>query len=306
MNRARNKPHRFNSLSELHRVLGLPKPQHPMVSVVDNLDGNIKSYTLTESFILGFYKISYFKNPSGQFKYGQDLYDFKEGGMFFISPNQIVSNYAEGGDHSGYTLFIHPDFLLTYPLAKKIRQYGYFSYTSNELLHLSEAETNTIISIFKIIDAELKLPIDDLTQEVVISQIEFLLTYSNRFYKRQFVSRKVANSNLLQKLEEFLEGYFNDHTALRKGMPTVQLVSKQLNMSASYFSDMLRTLTGRSAQQHIQDILIEKAKEKLSATDLSIGEIAYELGFEHSQSFSRLFKAKTKLSPLEFRQTFIE
>ncbi|WP_367866028.1 helix-turn-helix domain-containing protein [Pedobacter sp. WC2423] len=306
MNRGKNKPHRFNSLSELHRVLGLPKPLHPMVSVVNNIDDRIKSYKLTDSFILDFYKVSYFTNPSGQFKYGQNLYDFDEGGMFFISPNQIVSNYAEDGDHSGYTLFIHPDFLLTYPLAKKIKQYGYFSYTSNELLHLSEAEKNTIIAIFKIIDAELKLPIDDLTQEVVISQIELLLTYSNRFYKRQFVTRKVASSNLLQKLEEFLEEYFNDHTALRKGMPTVQLVSKQMDMSASYFSDMLRTLTGRSAQQHIQSILIEKAKEKLSATDLSIGEIAYELGFEHSQSFSRLFKAKTKLSPFEFRQTFIE
>lgn len=261
MNNEKNRPHKFNSLAELHRVLRLKKPLHPMVSVVDNMDNKNESYNLTTSFILDFYKISYFTNPSGQFKYGQNLYDFDEGGMFFISPGQVISNYEDDGDHSGFTLFVHPDFLLSYPLAKKIKQYGFFSYSANELLHLSDAEKHTIISIFRIIEAELTLPIDDLSQDIIVSQIELLLSYSNRFYKRQFITRKALNNDLLQKMEEILEDYFKDKTVLNNGTPTVQLLSEQLNISAGYLSDMLRSLTGQSALQHIHNKLIERVKK---------------------------------------------
>lgn len=299
-------PQRFSSLSELHRVLGIPKPLHPLVSMVDNMDNKIESYRLTSSFTLDFYKVSYFNNPSGQFKYGQNFYDFDEGGLFFISPNQVVSSYTDGFDNSGCTLFVHPDFLQTYPLAKKIKQYGFFSYAASELLHLSETEKQTIISIFKIIEAELKTPIDELSQDVVISQIELLLTYSNRFYKRQFITRKAVNNDLLQKMEGILEDYFKDKAPLKRGIPTVQSLAEQLNMSPSYLSDMLRCLTGQNGQQHIHHKLIEKGKEKLSTTNLAVSEIAYELGFEHAQSFSRLFKTKTNLSPLEFRSQFMD
>ena len=193
---------------------------------------------------------------------------------------------------------------MTYPLAKKIKQYGFFSYSANEALHLSDHEKETILSIFKIIDDELKSRIDDFSQDVIISQIELLLNYCNRFYKRQFITRKAVNNDLLQKLEEILDDYFNDDKSLTQGIPTVQFISKRLNISPSYLSDMLRNLTGQNAQHHIHNKLIEKAKEKLSATSLSISEIAYELGFEHPQSFSKLFKIKTNFSPLEFRQSF--
>ncbi|RZJ91652.1 MAG: AraC family transcriptional regulator [Chryseobacterium sp.] len=302
--KGKNKFHKFNSLSELHRVLGLPKPLHPMVSVVNNMDNEYESYKMATSFVLDFYKISYFANPSGQFKYGQNLHDFDEGGMFFISPGQVISNYEDNGDHSGLTLFIHPDFLLGYTLARKIKEYGFFSYSTDELLHLSDPEKQTVVSLFKIIEAELKLPIDGLSQDVIISQIELLLTYSNRFYKRQFITRKSINNNLLQKIEEILENHFSDTIALDKRIPTVQSLAEQLNISPSYLSDMLRSLTGQSTLQHIQNKLIEKGKEKLMNTELTISEIAYGLGFEHSQSFSRLFKTKTNLSPLEFRTSF--
>jgi len=193
---------------------------------------------------------------------------------------------------------------LAYPLAKKIKQFGFFSYSANEALYLSDKEKTTIISIFKIIDDELQSRIDDFSQDVIISQIESLLNYSNRFYKRQFITRKAVNSDLLQKTEEILDNYFNDEKLLTQGIPTVQYLSEQLNISPSYLSDMLRTLIGQNAQQLIQNKLIERAKEKLSTTNLSVSEIAYELGFEYSQSFSRLFKTKTSLSPLEFRLTF--
>jgi AraC-like DNA-binding protein len=201
-------------------------------------------------------------------------------------------------------LLIHPDFLLTYPLAKKIKQYGFFSYSANEALHLSDKEKETIISIFTNIEEELNSRIDDFSHDVIISQIELLLTYANRFYKRQFITRKTLSSDLLQTLEETLEDHFNNNRSITQGIPTVQSLAGQLNISASYLSDMLRSLTGQNAQQHIHQKLIEKAKEKLSTTSLTVSEVAYELGFEHPQSFSKLFKTKTSQSPLEFRQSF--
>jgi len=298
-------PYKFESLSELHRMLGLPKPLHPLISLVENNGNDIDASKLPNPRISTFYKISYKNNLQGKLKYGQHYYDFDEGGLFFVSPNQVVANDADNnGDHSGYTLLIHPDFFLTYPLAKKIKQYGFFSYSADEALHLSNNEKATIMSIFKIIEDELKSRIDDFSQDVIISQIELLLNYSNRFYKRQFITRKAVNSDMLQKLEEILDEYFNKEKSLMQGIPTVQNLSERVNISPCYLSDMLRSLTGQNAQQHIHNRLIEKAKEKLSTTSLSISEVAYELGFEHPQSFSKLFKTKTNLSPLEFRQSF--
>jgi AraC family transcriptional regulator, transcriptional activator of pobA len=239
-------------------------------------------------------------------KYGQGYYDFDEGGLLFAAPNQVVGgvNDEEVSVCSLYTLLIHPDFFLRYPLAKKIKQYGFFSYAANEALHLSDKEKATIISIFSIMDEELNSRIDDFSQDVNISQIELLLNYANRFYKRQFLTRKAVSSELLQKLEEILDEYFSNEISLSQGVPTVQYLSEQLNISSSYLSDMLRSLTGQSAQQHIHQKLIEKAKEILSTTSLSVGEVAYQLGFEHPQSFSKLFKTKTNLSSIGFRRSF--
>ncbi len=258
-----------------------------------------------QSHVLNFFKISYKPRFSGRVRYGQHYYDFDEGGLLFAAPGQVIgSNEEHGGVCSLYTLLIHPDFLLTYPLVKKIKQYGFFSYSANDALQLSDKEKATIISIFTIIEEELNSRIDDFSHDVIISQIELLLNYANRFYKRQFITRKTVSSDLLQKLEEILEDYFNNERSVSQGIPTVHYLSEQLNISPSYLSDMLRSLTGQSAQQHIHHKLIEKAKEKLSVTTLSVSEIAFDLGFEHPQSFSKLFKTKTNLSPLEFRRSF--
>lgn len=293
-------PHKFKSLSEVHAAFGLPKPLHPLISVIDGIHNNIQVNFSAESVITSFYKITYTAKVSGKIKYGQGYYDFDEGGLLFAAPNQIMGGAESNGPYTGYSLFIHPDFLMGYPLAKKIKQYGFFFYSTNEALHLSEAEKSTIITTLKSIETELHLPIDELSQDVLISQIELLLNYSNRYYKRQFITRKAVNTDLLQKLEAVLDNYINSE----QGIPTVQYLAAQLSISPSYMSDMLRVITGQNAQQLIHEKLIEKAKELLTITNLSVAEIAYKLGFEHSQSLSRLFKIKTNMSPLEFRALF--
>jgi len=303
MSRDAHLPKRFESLTEFHRVFGLPKPVHPMISLINMNDISLVPGELPGFFTLDFYKVAYKKNVCGKAKYGQHYYDFGEGGLVFSAPHQLFETPpADGG--SGYILLIHPDFLLSYPLSGKIKQYGFFSYEANEALHLSESELDTILALFKIIDGELNSRIDDFSHDVIISQLELLLNYCSRFYKRQFITRKAVNHDLLQKLEALLDDYFNHEQSLAQGLPTVQYLAAHLNISPSYLSDMLRALTGQNAQQHIHYKLIEKAKEKLSTTTLSVSEIAYALGFEHPQSFSKLFKTKTKLSPLEFRQSF--
>lgn len=304
MRHEENPPSKFESLSDLHRAFGLPAPQHPMVSLLVNTIDNVDVTKLPRFHLLTYYVISYKTKLSGKVKYGQGHYDFDEGGILFASPNQVIGTHDHTGDHSGYVLMIHPDFLRNYPLASQIKKYGFFSYSVNEALHLSEKEKAIVNSIFRIIEDELNSRIDDFSQDVLISQIELLLNYANRFYKRQFITRKAVNNDLLQSLEDILDDYFNTRKPLSEGVPTVQYLARQLNLSPNYLSDMLRSVTGQNAQQHIHNKLIEKSKELLSTTQLTVSEIAFQLGFEHPQSFNRLFKSKTQLSPLGFRQTF--
>ena len=295
----------LNSISDVHRTLGLPKPQHPLISVMNFTDdAGFDVSKLPHYDVLNFYKITFITKLSGRLKYGQGYYDYDEGSMMFVAPNQLVGSAKYKDSSSAYILLVHPDFLLGYPLAKKIKQYGYFSYAANEALHLSDNEKQIILSVYNIIEQELAGRIDEFSQDVAIAQIELLLSYANRFYKRQFITRKAIGNDVLQRVDTLLDDYFNKEQPLRLGIPTVQYLSEQLHISPGYLSDMLRSLIGQNARQYIQYKLIEKAKEKLSTTRLNVSEIAYELGFEHSQSFSKLFKSKTKTSPLKFRAGF--
>lgn len=303
MKKATPSPFKIESISELHRLLGLPSPLHPLISLIDNTKISVEIDQLPKSFLLSFFKISFKKIQKGKIGYGQGYYDFDEGGMVFTAPHQIIS-IADDRKFYGVTLLIHPDFIRNYPLGKHIKNYGFFSYEANEALHLSEKEKTTILAVFEHITTELNNPIDDFSQDVLISHIEVLLNYSNRFYKRQFITRKAVNNDLLSKMEHLLADYFETAYALKNGLPAVEYFAEQLHLSPRYLSDMLRSLTGQSAQQHIHEKLIEKAKEMLSTTALSVSQIAYELGFEHPQSFSKLFKIKTNQSPMEFRQLF--
>lgn len=303
MDKKENSIIKISSISELHSLLQLPGPLHPLVSLIDNEKMSIKEDWAGRSFIFNFYKISYKYSTNGKMGYGQGYYDFNEGGMMFTAPGQILSP-EENAEYCGCTLLIHPDFIRNYPLAKNIKNLGFFSYDTNEALHLSDQEKTIMKGLLDSIKNELNTAIDEVSQDVIISYTEVLLNYSNRFYKRQFITRKGVNSDLLTKMEKVLEDYFNDQKTLTTGLPTVEFLASELNLSPHYLSDMLRNLTGQNAQQHIHEKLIEKAKEYLTATNFSVSEVAYALGFEHPQSFNKLFKKKTDQTPLTYRQLF--
>ncbi|MGU3374988.1 helix-turn-helix domain-containing protein [Chryseobacterium sp. M5A1_1a] len=304
MEKKENSPLKISSISELHSLLQLPGPLHPLVSLMDNERMSINNDLLGKSFLLNFYKISYKFSMNGKkMGYGQGYYDFNEGGMMFTAPGQILSP-EENAEYCGYTLVVHPDFIRNYPLGKNIKNLGFFSYDTNEALHLSDHEKSIITGLLDSIKNELHTAIDEVSQDVIVSYIEVLLNYSNRFYKRQFITRKAVNSDFLTKIETILEDYFNEQKTLTHGLPTVDFLASELNLSPHYLSDMLRNLTGQNAQQHIHEKLIEKAKEYLTATNFSVSEVAYALGFEHPQSFNKLFKKKTNETPLNYRQSF--
>ncbi|MBT33136.1 MAG: AraC family transcriptional regulator [Thalassobius sp.] len=304
---AENQIQRIKTISEFHKLRNLPKPEHPLISVIDY--SKIAPTARRESFswVYDFYMISIKRGINGKMIYGQQQYDFDEGIMFFIAPNQVFridANPKPTMKRSGWMLLIHPDFLWNTPLAKSIRQYDYFDYATHEALFLSDKEEVTIKNLILNIQQEYLSNIDQFSQNIIISQIETLLNYSERFYQRQFITRKISNHKILARLEELLTDYFNSDDLVTKGLPSVQYISETLNVSTSYLSGLLKLLTGQSTQQHIHEKLINKAKEKLSTSNLSVSEIAYELGFEHPQSFSKLFKTKTSLSPVEFRKSF--
>lgn len=302
MKKVLHNPTVVHSISEIHRMNGVPEPEHPLVSVVHFSDILTSPADFTGGCIMNFYMVAIKKDFKGKVRYGQSYYDFDEGILSFIAPGQIC--YEEAGDRpaSGCMLLFHGDFIRGFPLGKTIKDYGFFSYAVNEALYLSKREETIIEGIFRNIEQEYRTPIDSFSQQVIVSQIEVLLTYANRYYNRQFLTRTVPSNDLLAKLEGLLDSHFN--TADMQGLPTVKELADQLSVSPDYLSDMLRTHTGLNTQQHIHNKLIEKAKELLSATELTVAEVAYQLGFEHPQSFNKLFKKKMDVSPLEFRQSF--
>lgn len=300
-------PYRIKTIKEYHKILGVGNPGHPMISVIDL--AAITPYKSEENIkvIFDFYIISLKKVEAGNvhYGYGQQKYDFDDGILFFTAPNQVFSFKAdENFKSSGYMLLIHPDFLWGNPLAKTIRKYDFFNYSVNEALFVSDKEELVLKSFINNIEQEYHSHIDKFSESIIISQIESFLSYSDRFYMRQFLTRKISGSRILDNLEKILDDYFNDEDIINKGLPTVQYVAGLLNCSPNYLSGVLKTLTGQNTQQHIHEKIIEKAKEKLSTTTLTIGEIAFELGFEYPQSFSKLFKSKTDLTPVEFRASF--
>lgn len=298
---------RIKTINEFHQLRGLPKPEHPLISIVDFATLKRPTDIDEVSWIFNFYQISVKRGIDGKFKYGQQEYDFDEGVMFFIAPNQVFKIQVDSQSiikRSGWMLLIHPDFFWNTPLAKTIKRYEFFDYSVNEALFLSEKEEKTLNGIIENIRQEYHSNIDKFSKQITISHIEALLNYSERFYNRQFIIREKANHQILERLEKLLADYFNSDDLVLKGLPTVQYIAETLNVSPKYLSGLLKVLSGQSTQQHIHEKLVEKAKEKLSTTNLSVSEIAYELGFEHSQSFSKLFKTKTKLSPSQFRQSF--
>jgi AraC-like DNA-binding protein len=294
----------INSISDLHKLMSISKPEHPSVSVVNSADAVFTKSAIWEKFALNFYCIAMKKYCTAKMRYGQQYYDFDEGIMTFTAPGQVLSlDFENDVASEGYMLFFHPDFIQGHPLAKQIKNYGFFSYAVNEGLHLSQREEKIIENVLVGIQHEYQV-IDMHTQNVIISQIELLFNYSIRFYERQFITRKKQSNDILVRFEDILSKHFDTEKLESIDTILVNDIASQLNVSTNYLSDILKVHTGLSTQQHIQNRIIEKAKEILSLTNLSVAEIAYILGFERPQSLNKLFKNKTNLSPLEYRRSF--
>ena len=294
---------KINTVKELHSFMGLQSPLNPLITIIDHSKTTNDNQSQNQKMSLDFYNISIKRSFRGQLKYGKNDYDFDEGTMSFIAPNQIITiDNVEDKNKDGWSLLFHPDLIRQYPLGKGIKNYGYFSYEVNEALHLSDEEEKTIELIIQNIQREINSRLDNFSQDVIVSNLELLLSYCNRFYSRQFITRKMATNDLLTNFENILDKHFANSSDLT--LPTVEKLATNLNVSTSYLSDMLRSLTGQNTQQHIHQKLIEKAKEILTTTNFTISEIAYQLGFEYPQSFSKLFKSKTNLTPIEYRNSF--
>jgi len=295
---------RITSLTQQHSILGLKKPEHPLISIHKFEDFHVIPNEGTVRFINEFYTISIKKGYGSKVQYGQTYYDFDEGAMSFISAGQIL---LQDGDFippgGGWLLSFHPDLLKGHALSQKIKSYGFFHYAVNEALILSEKEQTAIVQILKIIQNDYCLPIDDLSNDLIVAQLELLLIYCDRYYKRQFNTRKTNSAEILTRMEILMADYFMSNRCAEQGAPTVTWISEQLGISPKYLSDLLRNLTGESAQQHIQNKVIEKAKELLLTTNLTISEIAYQLGFEYPQSFNKGFRKRVDMTPLKFRQS---
>ena len=291
------------TISELNKILNQEKPKHPLVSVVD--------FSKVESFgennvktTLGFYSIMLKSNSCGKLKYGREYYDFEEGTLICIAPNQVAYIDNEGDQQnkvSGWGLFFHPDLIRGTSLGSKMKDYSFFSYEVNEALHLSDKEKQTLNDCIAKIQNELSQNIDQHSQNLIVSNIELLLNYCIRYYDRQFITRRNGNKDILRKFETILANYFNSDKLKSNGLPTVKYCAEQLFLSPNYLSDLLKKETGKNAQEQIHSYLIEEAKNNLLNTNATVSEIAYNLGFEYPQYFSKLFKSKTGKTPAEYR-----
>jgi YesN/AraC family two-component response regulator len=297
---------KIETISEAHEFLGLEKPKHPLISVL-RLADKLKDLDVENvKYSLGLFQIGLKDNCEYSIvNYGRNSYDYQEGTMVFTAPNQILEFKKETvvEKDKGWSLMFHPDLIRKSELGKKIDNFSFFSYASNEALHLSDDERKTVTEITEKIEKEFSGNLDAHSQTLIVSNIELLLNYCVRFYDRQFYTRTNLNKDITSKFEQLLKGYYKSNKHLELGIPTVQFCGEAMNMSPKYLSDLLRKETGQSTQDHIHKYIIEKAKNRLLSSEKSASEIAYSLGFEYPQYFSKIFKKKTTMSPNEFRKT---
>jgi len=293
--------YRVATISELHTLAGFEKPKHPLVSVIDYSKVNVVNAPESGSFICSFYAVNFKKNC--RFIYGRQPFDHKEGTLHCTAPEQIITFDRERDALSaeGWGLYFHPELIRNSALGRKIHEYSFFSYAENEALHLSEDEKQTLLTILKQMENEYNTNIDHYSHELILTSIELLLNYCKRFYGRQFITRTNQNKDTIVRFEEFLRDYFNSPELKNYGLPTVKYCAEAMNLSPNYFSDLLKSETGKNTQEQIHYYLLEKAKTLLVSSFKNINEIAYELGFEYPQNFSKLFKRKVGITPTEFR-----
>ncbi|MCG8608417.1 helix-turn-helix domain-containing protein [bacterium] len=294
---------KVKTVTQANEFLGVGKPKHPLVSVVHHDDKNFRREYPEGRYVLDLYQISFKDGISGSLGYGRNSYDFQEGTLLLTSPGQVItmSETVIESDITGWSLYFHPDLICKSPLGKMIDDYSFFSYDVHEALHLSDDEKSTLTGLVEKIEDEYNQNIDRHSQKLIVSNIELLLDYCTRYYDRQFYTRTNLNKDIVTRFERLLKDYYKDEKPIELGVPSVSYCGKELNMSPNYLSDLLKKETGRNAMDHIHTFIIEKAKTILLNSENTVSEIAYDLGFEYPQYFSKLFKSKTGTSPAAFR-----
>ncbi|MEM6264933.1 MAG: helix-turn-helix transcriptional regulator [Bacteroidota bacterium] len=293
----------FDSISQVHQSLGIAKPKHPLVSVVQAKDIQTVSDFQDVKVVMNLYQIMFKQGNCGTLRYGRNSYDYQEGTLVFTAPGQVLSFEQESDpdNYAGWTLGFHPDLIRKSDLAEKMARYSFFSYEVHEALHLSDEERSTIEELLDKIVKEYSQNLDKHSQHLIISNIQLLLDYCLRFYDRQFYTRTNLNSDIVSKFERFVRSYYQSELVHEQGMLNVNYSAEQLNLSPNYLSDLLKKETGKTAQEHIHFYIIEQAKNSLLNSNDPISEIGYSLGFEYPQHFSNLFKSKTGVSPRAYR-----
>ncbi len=293
----------IESISDMHNVFGLAKPKHPLVSVIRFKDADIRPEYHHVRCSFGMYCITQKNETEGSMGYGRSSYDFQEGSMVFVKPGQVLSydGHRSTAEDPGWALLFHPDLIRKSELGGTIDNYSFFSYDITEALHVSDEEKQTLNGLMAKIETEYQQNIDRHSQKLIIANIELLLDYCTRYYDRQFYTRTNLNKDVLTKFEHLLKDYYTNENQLNSGIPSVDFCGEELHMSPKYLSDLLKKETGKSAKAHIDDFLMNKAKNRLLSSMESVSEIAYGLGYEYSQHFSKIFKAKTGMSPSEYR-----
>ena len=298
--------YKVQTINELHEIAGFEKPKHPLVTIIDYSKVDVNDGPESGSFICSFYSVNFKKHCD--FIYGRQAFDHKEGTLLCTAPEQIITfnRKKEADSPEGWGLYFHPELIRNTALGKKINEYSFFLYSENEALHLSEQEKHTLLFILKQMEKEYNTNIDHYSHDLIISNIELLLNYCRRFYGRQFITRTNQNKDVIVSFEEFMTDYFNSDELKNNGIPTVKYCADAMNLSPNYFSDLLKSETGRNTQEHIHYHLLEKAKTILVCSDKNINEIAYELGFEYPQNFSKLFKNKVGVPPTDYRNVTLK
>jgi AraC-like DNA-binding protein len=296
---------RIESISTLHKIIGYEKPKHPLITLIDfkNLDTtNINIDEKSMSYIANYYMISLKNCTDCILKYGRKYYDFEEGSLIFTSPGQKLLVEGNPKNIDGWMLCFHPDLIRGSTLESKIDEYSFFSYDTSEALHLSQKEKDIINNIANTIKLEYTQNIDVYSKDLIVSNIEVLLNYAKRFYGRQFITRTAINKDLIVKFEQILKNRFKDELLEENGIPTVKELAMRMGYSTNYLGDLLKKETGKSTQEHIQFMLLERAKSLLVGSNESVSQIAYSLGFEYPAHFSKFFKSKTGISPVQYRK----
>lgn len=294
--------YKIGSISQLHSLLGLPKPKHPLISLIDASNIQVTEEELGAKVIYDFYMIS-LKDKNCGVEYGRNSFDFEEGVMVFSSPGQVYTptHVIKTGDIHGWMLYFHPDLIRNTNLGANINDFSFFNYDVIEALHLSEDEETIVNATINNILSEYSQRIDNHSQRVIVSNLELLLNYCLRFYERQFNTRSNQSKDIISQFENELKNYFKSEKHITLGLPDIQYFANIAHLSQHYFSDLIKKETGRTPKDHMNDFVVEQAKNLLLGTEHSISEIAYELGFNYPHYFTRLFKSKTGHTPLEYR-----